>query len=69
VKYILKRWQDSWDQQIHNKLHEMHSLVGKTNRLQIMNLLFSEEATNFKARSIALASALKIELADGIRAE
>jgi hypothetical protein len=29
VKYILKRWQDSWDQQIHNKLHEMHSLVGK----------------------------------------
>jgi hypothetical protein len=36
---------------------------------QIMNLFFSEEATNFKARSIALASALKIELADGIRAE
>ena len=30
VKYILKRWQDRWDQQIHNKLHEMHSLVGKT---------------------------------------
>jgi hypothetical protein len=30
VKYILKRWQDSWDQQIHNKLHKMHSLVGKT---------------------------------------
>ena len=30
VKYILKCWQDSWDQQIHNKLHEMHSLVGKT---------------------------------------
>jgi hypothetical protein len=29
-----------------------------------MNLLFSEEATNFKARSITLASALKIELAD-----
>ena len=29
VKYILKRWQDSWDQQIHNKLHEIHSLVGK----------------------------------------
>jgi ribosomal protein L4 len=27
-----------------------------------MNLLFSEEATNFKARSIALASALKIEI-------
>jgi hypothetical protein len=36
---------------------------------QIMNSLFSEEATNFKARRIALASALKIELADGIRAE
>jgi hypothetical protein len=34
-----------------------------------MNLLFSEEATNFKARCIALASALKIELVDGIRAE
>ena len=30
VKYILKRWQNSWDQQIHNKLHEIHSLVGKT---------------------------------------
>jgi hypothetical protein len=30
VKYILKRWQDSWDQQIHNKLDEMHSLVSKT---------------------------------------
>jgi hypothetical protein len=29
----------------------------------------SEEATNFKARSIALASALKIELADGSRRE
>ena len=28
--YILKRWQDSWDQQIHNKLHEIHSLVDKT---------------------------------------
>jgi hypothetical protein len=36
---------------------------------QIMNLLLSEEATNFKARSIALASALKIELADGNRTE
>jgi hypothetical protein len=29
MKYILKRWQVSWDQQIHNKLHEIHSLVGK----------------------------------------
>ena len=29
MKYILKRWQDSWDQQIHNKLHEIHSIVGK----------------------------------------
>ena len=28
--YILKRWQYSWDQQIHSKLHEIHSLVGKT---------------------------------------
>jgi len=36
---------------------------------QIMNLLLSEEATNFKARSIALVSAPKIELADGNRAE
>jgi hypothetical protein len=43
--------------------------VKKENRKQIMNLLFLEEATNIKARSIALASALKIELADGIRAE
>jgi hypothetical protein len=32
-------------------------------------IVLSEEATNFKARSIASASALKIELADGIRAE
>ena len=32
---------------------------------QIMNLLSSEEATNSKARIIALACALKIELADG----
>jgi hypothetical protein len=30
MKYILKRWQDSWDEQIHNKLHELHFLVGKT---------------------------------------
>jgi hypothetical protein len=30
VNYILKLWQDSWDQQIQNKLHEIHSLVGKT---------------------------------------
>jgi hypothetical protein len=30
VKYILKRWEDSWDQQIHNKLHEIHSLVDMT---------------------------------------
>jgi hypothetical protein len=36
---------------------------------QIMNLLLSEEGTNFKARSIALSSALKIELADGNRVE
>ena len=33
----------------------------------IMNLLLSEEATNFKATRIALASALKIDLADGNR--
>jgi len=32
-----------------------------------MNSLLREEAMNFKARSIALASALKIELADGNR--
>ena len=30
TKYILKRWQDSWNQQIHNKLHEIHSIGGKT---------------------------------------
>ena len=30
MKYILKRWQDSWDQQIYSKLHEIHSLVGNT---------------------------------------
>ena len=32
-----------------------------------MNLLSSEEATKYKARSIALASAVKIELADDNR--
>ena len=32
MKYILQRWQGSWDQQIYNKLHEIHSLVGKTPR-------------------------------------
>ena len=36
---------------------------------QIMNLLSSEEATNFKERSIVLASAPKIELADDNRRE
>jgi hypothetical protein len=30
MTYILKRWQVSWDQQIYNKLHEIHSLVGKS---------------------------------------
>jgi hypothetical protein len=30
MKYILKPWQNSWVQQIHNKLHKIHSLVGKT---------------------------------------
>jgi len=30
MKYILKRWQDSWDYQLQNKLHEIHSLDGKT---------------------------------------
>jgi len=34
-----------------------------------MNLLSSQEETNFKARSIALASALTIKLADGNRRE
>jgi hypothetical protein len=29
-EYILKRWQDCWDQQIHNLLHELHCIVGKT---------------------------------------
>ena len=30
MKYMLNRWQDSWSQQIDNKLHKKHSLVGKT---------------------------------------
>jgi hypothetical protein len=34
-----------------------------------MKLLLSEEAMNFKARIITLASILKIELADGNRTE
>ena len=29
MNWILKRWQDSWDQQINNKLLVMHSFVGK----------------------------------------
>jgi hypothetical protein len=43
----------------------MHGRLSK----EIMNLLSSEEATNFKARIITLASAIKIELADGNRRE
>jgi len=29
MNWILKRWQDSWDQQINNKLLVIHSFVGK----------------------------------------
>jgi len=29
INCVLKRWHDSWDQQIYNKLLEIHSLVGK----------------------------------------
>ena len=29
-EYILKRLQSSWDQQMYNKWHEIHSLGGKT---------------------------------------
>jgi hypothetical protein len=36
---------------------------------QIMNLLLSEEALNLKARSIALVSALKIDLTDDNRTQ
>lgn len=36
---------------------------------QIINLLSSEEVTNFKLRRIALVSALKIGLADSNRRE
>lgn len=34
-----------------------------------MVLLLSEESTNYKTRNIALAFALKIEMADGSRRE
>ena len=30
MKDILKRWQDSWDQQIYSKLHEIYCPVDKT---------------------------------------
>ena len=30
---MLKRWQDSWDQQMHNLLHELHSIVGNEDSL------------------------------------
>ena len=30
MTYILKRWKDCWDQHIHNKLHEIHYIVGNT---------------------------------------
>jgi hypothetical protein len=30
MKHIVKRWQDNRDQQIHNKLHDIHSLFGGT---------------------------------------
>jgi hypothetical protein len=36
---------------------------------QILKLLLSEEAMNFIARRIALASTLKIELGDGNRTD
>ena len=36
---------------------------------QIKNLLLSEEATNFRASRMALASAEKMELADGSRSD
>ena len=46
--------------------HLIANMQGRVSE-EIMNLLSSEEATNFKARRIALASAIKIELADGNR--
>jgi hypothetical protein len=48
--------------------HLIANMQGRVSE-EIMNLLSSEEATNFKARRIALASATKIELADGNRRE
>ena len=30
MKYSWRRWQDSWDLHFHSKLHEIHSLFGKT---------------------------------------
>lgn len=35
MKYILKLWEHSSDQQIPSKLHEMHSLIGKTLTVKI----------------------------------
>ena len=48
--------------------HLIANMRGRVSE-EIMNLLSSEEATNFKARRIALASAIKIELEDGNRRE
>ena len=48
--------------------HLISNMQGRVSE-EIMNLLSSEETTNFKARRIALASAIKIELADGNRRE
>jgi ribonuclease HI len=52
------------DREAKNVLDDLVSNCSKERESEQMNLLFSEEATNFKARSIALASALKIELAN-----
>jgi hypothetical protein len=71
---------DCWDQQIHNLLHELHCIVGKTpcsygqnpkeqvvlTRCRIGHRRLTH---SYLTRRIALASATKIELADGNRRE
>jgi hypothetical protein len=36
MKYILKRWQDSWDQQIHNKVGKTPCNYGQNRKEQVV---------------------------------
>lgn len=37
IKFILKRWKNSWDQEVNNNLHEALSLVNNTHCFYVYN--------------------------------